>query len=291
MASTSAATTAKVPALITTALVIVAVVFPILSLIAIFFRDKARRVAKQPFQVDDYWIVLSWLPLSAVKISILLFYKRIFTTPKFKLAVRITIPFIVAWGAIFFVLGLIQGDPISASWMPGEGHLRWDSTALGLAQVGSSVALDFIILCFPIPVIFGLHMRTQRKVAIALIFWVGGFCCIAAIVRLVFINQSVRQVEKSEYAIHVQSKHRDSTGSRSQQKSIDPAPRNSSSIDSHINLKQASADWSTAHNEGHVTNNVESRSEEGPEGHQDGVINITKAYDITRDSRHEENVG
>ena len=73
----------------------------------------------------------------------------------------------------FQQLLLLQGDPITASWNPGQGHLRWDSTALGLAQVGTSIALDVIVLCFPIPVIFGLHMRTQRKVAIALIFWVG----------------------------------------------------------------------------------------------------------------------
>lgn len=74
----------------------------------------------------------------------------------------------------FRQLILFQGDPITASWTPGRGHLRWNSTALGLAQVGSSIALDVIVLCFPIPVIFGLHMRTQRKVAVTLIFWVGG---------------------------------------------------------------------------------------------------------------------
>lgn len=31
----------------------------------------------------------------------------------------------------------------------------------------------YLVLCFPIPVIARLHMRTQRKVAVALIFWVG----------------------------------------------------------------------------------------------------------------------
>ena len=84
---------------------------------------------------------------------------------------------------------------------------------------------------------------------------------------------------------------RGSSGNRSQPKSIDPAPRNSSSTDSHIHLKPASADWFTAHNQGNVTSNIESRSEDGPEGHQEGVINITKAYDITRDVRDEESVG
>ncbi|MCJ1405150.1 hypothetical protein MMC11_008376 [Xylographa trunciseda] len=137
------------------------------------------------------------LPLSAVKISILLFYKRIFSTPRFKTAVWVMIALVSVWGIIFFVLLLIQGDPISATWT-GIGILRFDSTALGLAQVGSSIILDIIVLCLPVPVIFGLHMRTQRKVAIAMIFWLGAFCCVAAIVRLVLINQSVRAVIDSQ---------------------------------------------------------------------------------------------
>ena len=61
MASTTTSAPAKVPALITTPLVIVAAVFPVLSLVAIITRDKARRIARQPFQTDDYWIVLSWV--------------------------------------------------------------------------------------------------------------------------------------------------------------------------------------------------------------------------------------
>lgn len=253
MASTSTTAPIRVPALITTPLVIVSVVFPCLALISVLLRYKARKIARQSLQADDWWILASWIlsmslsinvwvfgglsgidyyridpavgtsnslkcliiassliqpPLSAVKISILLFYKRIFTTPKFKAAVWFMIPLVSAWGVIFFVLVLIQGDPISATWT-GRGRLRFNSTALGLAQVGSSIVLDVIVLCFPLPVISGLHLRTRRKVAIAMIFWLGAFCCVAAIVRLILINQSVRAVINSQSsgfsAIYLQS--------------------------------------------------------------------------------------
>lgn len=66
---------------------------------------------------------------------------------------------------------LTQVDPISQSWK--GGRLRYDSTALGLAQVGTSIALDFLVLCFPLPVISTLHMASRRKVAVAMIFWLG----------------------------------------------------------------------------------------------------------------------
>ena len=50
-----------IPALVTTALIVVAAVFPALSLCAIFLRYRARKIARQPFKSDDYWIVASWV--------------------------------------------------------------------------------------------------------------------------------------------------------------------------------------------------------------------------------------
>ena len=78
-----------------------------------------------------------------------------------------------------------------------------------------------------------------------------------------------------------------SSGNRSQPKP-DTAPRNGTSIDSQIELKQASSDWYTAHSEGHVISNA---GEEESEGHQNSGINVTKAYDVTRVERDEERLG
>ena len=127
-------------------------------------------------------------PLSAVKISILFLYKRIFTFTKFRIGIWILIALISIWGSLFFIvctqwsrldsslqpyqLVLLQGDPITAAWT-GQGIIRFDSTALGLAQVGSSICIDLLVLCTPIPVIAKLHMRPRRKFAIALILWLG----------------------------------------------------------------------------------------------------------------------
>lgn len=58
------------------------------------------------------------------------------------------------------------------SWT-GKGRFRFDTTKFGVAQVGTSIALDIVVLIFPIPVLLGLHMKTRRKIGIALIFWLG----------------------------------------------------------------------------------------------------------------------
>ena len=50
-----------VPSLITTPLLVVSIIFPLLALISVLFRYKARRIARQPLQADDWWIVASWV--------------------------------------------------------------------------------------------------------------------------------------------------------------------------------------------------------------------------------------
>ncbi|KAI1345529.1 hypothetical protein F5Y01DRAFT_323098 [Xylaria sp. FL0043] len=225
------------PSLITTPLIVVTVVFPIISAVAICLRVVARRRSKQPFYADDYFILASWFlslalsiliwvyagksgvdyynvnflmgteyslelvyissvyvqwPLAAVKISILLFYKRIFATRVFRRYVWAAIALITTWCILFFLLVLAQIDPIAFPLTAVS--LRFNDTAFGLAQVATSFALDILVLCLPLPVISRLNMKTRRKMALILIFWLGAFCAVAAIVRTVLLDQSIREV-------------------------------------------------------------------------------------------------
>ncbi|RAK90787.1 hypothetical protein BO79DRAFT_252970 [Aspergillus costaricaensis CBS 115574] len=143
--------------------------------------------------------------LCAVKISILLFYKRIFVTRTFQIVSWISIAVVSAWGVLFFFLVLLEGDPISMSWT-GEGHFRFDTVALGLAQSGTSIALDVAVLLLPIPVLWSLHMRPHKKFGVLLIFWLGAFCCVAAIVRLILLHASLSKVAVDHALVRLQSK-------------------------------------------------------------------------------------
>jgi len=51
----------QLPSLIHTSTVVVSVIFPVLSLLAIFLRWYARRQVRQVFHADDLWIVVSWV--------------------------------------------------------------------------------------------------------------------------------------------------------------------------------------------------------------------------------------
>lgn len=62
-------------------------------------------------------------------------------------------------------------DPISETWK--GGRMRWDMRALGLAQVGSSIALDIVVLCFPLPIVFRMLLSPRKKLMVFAMFWLG----------------------------------------------------------------------------------------------------------------------
>lgn len=235
------------PSVITTGLVAVSAIFPVVSGLAILLRLAARRKSHQPLHSDDWWIIASWFltlglsilvwiytarsgidyynvdfftgtedslelvflsscyvqfPLAAVKIAVLLFYKRIFgAAPLFRAAVWAVIGLVSVWALLFFLLVLLELDPVAFPLM--KAGLRLDSTAIGLGQVASSFTLDLLVLCLPIPAITRLHMKKQRKLAVVFIFWLGAFCVVAAIVRTVLLDESIRSVVSSASYSHV----------------------------------------------------------------------------------------
>ncbi|KAI1774488.1 hypothetical protein F4818DRAFT_452074 [Hypoxylon cercidicola] len=242
-------TAERVPALITSALIVVSAVFPVLSLLATFFRYKIRRNLGKELAADDRWLAVAWISslalsitvwtfarisgidfytvdpwdatvdsnlclwiaswfnqitLTTVKIAILIFYKRIYPARSFQIVAWITIAAVSCWGILFFVLVIFWGDPISKVWT-GVGVWRYDVEATGLANVGTSICLDILVLCFPLPVISKLRLSTSKKIAVGLIFWLGAFCCVCSIIRLVLLNKVLHEVVDSASNIGVQS--------------------------------------------------------------------------------------
>ncbi|KAI0023461.1 hypothetical protein F4780DRAFT_729865 [Xylariomycetidae sp. FL0641] len=64
--------------------------------------------------------LLLQVPLSAVKIAILLFYKRTFPTKKFAAWANLALCIVVIWGIIFFFVSVL----------PRGAHVRYNSSTL-----------------------------------------------------------------------------------------------------------------------------------------------------------------
>ncbi|KAI2615057.1 hypothetical protein GGR54DRAFT_642791 [Hypoxylon sp. NC1633] len=147
----------------------------------------------------------SSVSVTCVKISVLLFYKRIFITRKFHIAVWSAITFIGLWGTAMFLIVLLQGDPVEFI-KKGKSAAHLNPMVVSFITVGSSLVLDILVLCFPLPVISRLQMPLQKKIFVGMIFWLGIFCCVAVIVRIVILAHVMSKVLDAPMKLSLQAK-------------------------------------------------------------------------------------
>ncbi|KAH6663047.1 hypothetical protein B0J14DRAFT_662248 [Halenospora varia] len=127
--------------------------------------------------------------VAAVKVSILYFYKRVFgnSSDGFIKVINIVLIFLLLWTIAFFFATLFQAWPISWNW-DGVGKPT-QYNIIYFVQTGTEILTDLVTLCLPIPMIKGLHVEKHKKTRIIGIFWLGGFCVVAAIVRLYYLTK------------------------------------------------------------------------------------------------------
>ncbi|KAJ5661513.1 uncharacterized protein N7477_009129 [Penicillium maclennaniae] len=127
--------------------------------------------------------------LFIVKLSLLLFYRRIFGTSS-----SYYICMILASGWTFgSMIALVTCPaPVSYFWTelinPGDGHYRYDFYKYYIGNAASNVVTDFLILLVPLPVIWRLKMRVTQKIMVSGVLLLGIFVCAISIVRLHYIT-------------------------------------------------------------------------------------------------------
>lgn len=128
-----------------------------------------------------------------------------------------------AYGIAFFFATLFQCRPISKSWtrsvklrltrecrihvaavasraagtvqqlpLTGMGccwHIEYGLRLLIQTRLTLAVALDVVILSLPLKQLHGLKLSLQKRISIMLMFAVGWFACIIAIIRLKYLVQ------------------------------------------------------------------------------------------------------
>ena len=104
---------------------------------------------------------------SLVKLSMLCFYLRVFSTPKLRIYVWITMGLTVGYLTAFTFTAIFTCAPVSAQWdlsiTDGKCH---DTLKIFVALVYSNVVLDLIVMVLPIPTVLGLQMKRSDKVGV-----------------------------------------------------------------------------------------------------------------------------
>lgn len=132
--------------------------------------------------------VLYIVQVALLKLTLLMFFLRIFPITGTRRVIWGTVVFTIVWGLAFTITAIFQCWPISHQWV------SWDQArssgkcihinALGWSQAVISIALDLWMLALPLYVVSRLLLSWRKKAGVAIMFCVGTFVTIVSILRL-----------------------------------------------------------------------------------------------------------
>lgn len=125
-----------------------------------------------------YYTELLYLASVALtKISVLLFYLRIFPNTKLRRAIWFTIVLCVLYLIAFVTADALQCLPIDIAWerWDGEHHGKCiNLNRLGWASAAVNIVLDLIVIVLPMREVKNLSLSRRRKAGVMLMFLGGG---------------------------------------------------------------------------------------------------------------------
>ena len=115
------------------------------------------------------------ISITLIKISVLLFYKRLFrtSTKLFPVSTWTIVGVVLAWGIAFLFSGIFQCVPVEATWDPNISGVCVDQKAWFLGQAIPNIVTDFLILLVPLPFLLRLKIGKAQKVGLLIVFLLG----------------------------------------------------------------------------------------------------------------------
>lgn len=119
--------------------------------------------------------VLYSICITLVKISILLFYYRLFGVRKtFKKVIVCALALVTCWCVAIVLLNILQCIPIQAAWIRSYPHSKCiNNNASLLGTAITNVVIDLAILGLPLEPIWRLNLTLRKKLALTAIFCIG----------------------------------------------------------------------------------------------------------------------
>jgi hypothetical protein len=140
-----------------------------------------------------YWLVqqIYKVSLYLVKISLALFYFRLFNTIRwFKWVSILLLAVIASYTLITVFLGFFQCDPVSRAWTRSGPGKCIDLTPFWTSNASFSISTDFILLLLPIPLLLRLQIPAGQKLGLIPVFGLGAFVTAVSIVRLAPVRRA-----------------------------------------------------------------------------------------------------
>ncbi|CAG7989278.1 unnamed protein product [Penicillium nalgiovense] len=143
---------------------------------------------RQRIQFGSWMIQKFWAPsMACVKISIVVFIKRIFSSIRaYTIVSNCLIGFIAAWALAALLTNIFQCTPVQYYYDKDlKGHCMPGQVQFFQAMGSIALVEDIIIFCLPIPVFWRLQVNRRQKIGLILVFSLGLLVCIFSLMRLI----------------------------------------------------------------------------------------------------------
>ncbi|OCL12389.1 hypothetical protein AOQ84DRAFT_155692 [Glonium stellatum] len=130
--------------------------------------------------------------LALTKISILLFYLRIFPDRGFRRSVYFTMACCAAYIIAFIPITVFQCRPINLAWKRWDGEHKGNCINLnaeGWTASGFNIALDIATIVLPLRPLSKLALSRRKKIGIMFMFTLGFFVTVISMLRLKWMIQ------------------------------------------------------------------------------------------------------
>ena len=155
--------------------------------------------------LETYYVqqLTTTLTYGLTKLSVLLFYKRVFRGDTFNAAVWTMISIIGVWTTAFFFANLLQCYPISLNWEASGAQVVSciNTNMMYLAQAWTDVLTDVMILSLPVPCVWALQMPARHKVGVTAIFLLGLLTVLSGIAKLIVYYHIIALATGGDYDI------------------------------------------------------------------------------------------
>ena len=111
--------------------------------------------------------------ISTIKLSVLLFYLRVFVGQRFRLITKIVAGVVVVYTLANVLLLVLICRPFAANYDMTVGGSCGDQPTAYISIGAYNIISDVVILCLPIPMVWRLKAKREMKIGLTLIFLVG----------------------------------------------------------------------------------------------------------------------
>ncbi|KAJ5906745.1 uncharacterized protein N7473_003661 [Penicillium subrubescens] len=142
-------------------------------------------------QMKAFWLTIPFYNAAVLcaKASILMQYFRVFPTRRMRIVCWVMITILGIYGTWCVVSAFLTCIPVAKFWNPTLPGFCLSRPGLWFSNASMHITTDLAILIIPIPALIAIDIPRRQKVALMIMFALGGFVCITSIVRLVSLKK------------------------------------------------------------------------------------------------------